>query len=155
LPDATFALLGRPLRDWRDKTVARFDINRASRVEVSAGEQRKVLLRRDDAWQNENGESNQQTRAAALELLAFAAEMRARDFIEVAPNPAKYGLDKPFLTLQIEADTPIQLRFGRVGQQIYAQKSGSQDADTIFVLSSNALRASQEALAQLRPKPGK
>lgn len=155
LPDATFALFNRPLRDWRDKTIARFDLNTATRLQIETQGKSKILFKNGSGWNIENGVANPKINAAALDLLSFAAALRARDFIDAPRNLAQYGLDKPILRLQIEADAPVKLRFGRAKNQLYAQQIGDTASQTIFRLSRDALDAIQETLAQLEPKTPK
>lgn len=147
LPDAIFGLLDRPISDWRDRRVANFEINLITRLEISAGGRTRVLVREADDWRLENGRPDPKLRAAALDLLDFARNLRASGFLEDATIEREISRGKvPLSALKaVAADgTPIfALRFGRVGKKLTAKNQLTPE--TLFELDGDALDKTEAA----------
>jgi hypothetical protein len=148
VPLSIWNLINRPLMDWRDKKVLDFQASDATDLQVTSGGATKELQKQGDKWQLVGGKSDDKTNYAALDLLQVAQQMTAQDFVDHPAAPAIYGLDKPTLELKITAKTPVDVQIGRAGKQIYAKN----DTGQVFVLPSQSLTGTKDALATLFPK---
>lgn len=155
VPASLFAALNRPLPDWRDRKIARFEPEQVARLLVETGGKRQVLVRNGDQWRREGAPDDLRSHRAALDFLNFAGELRALQFLDsAASRNASFGLKRPILVLQAfdsQGAAALELRCGRVGGRLYAQNPS--DADSIFEVDGTALDAIKSAQATLFGPP--
>lgn len=150
ISSAIFGLSNRPLRDWRDKTVADFDWNKTRRLSMIWRGKRRDFVKKNRKWQLANEKSNVPINAAIFEILFAIHEWRAQDFVDSPDDLKNYGLEKPILKLSGD----VGLEVGQSGGKIYVRREKSANG-IIFVLSRDSLGNVKRALDILFPaRPG-
>jgi hypothetical protein len=144
--------------DWRDRRIADFQRTETSRVEIRTGDKEIVLEKRaGDApgWFIIRPESAKADDARVDDLLFRLDALEATRMLEGASkNAAKYGLDRPSLTLVFKGSTgkPFErtIRFGkRIGQEVAVQSSRSGD---VAVVPASAISGWTDDVASFRVK---
>jgi hypothetical protein len=120
LPNGAFALLNRPLREWRSKRLARFDLSQLTNVIIRSGNSQKAYEKTGAVWTEKGAPSSSATDAtspAVLDLLATARDLTVQDFID---RPA------PALLKSFESPT-LQLHFaGKPSQTVQLLKQNNR-----------------------------
>jgi hypothetical protein len=167
VPDTLLTVIDRPLRDWRDKAILKFDKKQVKSVRVKARGQSATF---------ENDPSNTQTpwkrtdagaarttpKIASQNMLDISLGLdglKATDFIDAPGAPSTYGFDRPALELGLTSsewsgETTLQL--GEKNGKMYARvgRSGQFDAP-VYEVTRSTLDAFRPALDSLFPKPAK
>ena len=138
VPASLFGLMNRPLRDWRDKKVVEVETDKIKQVTLTFRGQSKTFEQKNERWHEVGAKTDDSAKGkeaadaahrALLDLLFAVQGLEAQDFIDKVESPSKYGLDKPWLSLRMDA---LTLRIGNKGK-LYAQPDNS----SLFVLPSS------------------
>ncbi|MDQ3814377.1 MAG: DUF4340 domain-containing protein [Armatimonadota bacterium] len=159
LPEATFGLINRPLRDWRSKTVLKFEMADLTQVEVTARGTTRTYTKKDDKWKAVNATAGDAdaTNQAVLDLLIAAQSLSAQDFIDKSGSPSTYAFDKPGVLLKLTSARqpgPLTLQLGFPGTKAYARSgTGDNFEPTVYVLPASAKESFKSALDKLFAPP--
>jgi hypothetical protein len=159
VPDSLLRDAGKPVADFRDKTVLAFERAKVTGLEVKtpAGQTVAARLQGTDQWQVTAPATVPADREAVTGLLDKLRDAKVKEFVGEAPaGPDPYGLERPLaLTLWLgeEKDRAAKtLRFGKPipdKKTVFAQREG--DA-TVFTVEEALLRAVPVSLTALRDK---
>ena len=111
------ATFGRQAKDWRDKTLFRFDEDRIRNVKVSFGDTTYTLSLPDSMWRIDSSPAQQQT---VKSFLGSVSKIQADDFIDstIAALPP--------LTCIVEVEgNQIRFYYNKDGNKYYVQTSQS------------------------------
>src|SRR5439155_26495216 len=150
--------LNKQVKDLRDKQVLTFKDEDVTRVDIKPqAEDAVTLVRKDkDAWTVAPGDHP----ADPTEVRSYLSSLRATratDFPDDAPTDlAKYGLDKPRLTIRVTTSAdgvpPLTLLLGGETTQgtqklLYAKRDGQP---IVYRLGDWSLRTLTKSAAQFR-----
>jgi hypothetical protein len=165
LPNGAFALLNRPLREWRSKRLAHFDLSQLNGVVVRSGSAQRTFDKSGEKWVEKGASSGTAPDAvnlAVLDLLATSRDLTVQDFID-RPTPALLkSFDAPTLQLSFSGTPSQTIQLLKQNNRVLARTGsapGKADGDlinlepTIYVLSPETLDAFNDALGVLFPKP--
>lgn len=163
ITDATYGLMNRPLKDWRSKTVLKFDSGDITALDVTARHATRSFTKSGDKWKaaagappTANADNDSQ---AVLDLIIDLQGLTAENFIDKPVPPATLGFDKPRLELKLtstKASSPITVQVAQAGGQTYARTgTGAAFGPTVYVLPKTALASFKSPLDTLFPKPKK
>lgn len=107
--DEIVTKLRRPLFDWRDKTVASFDREAVTAIELKRGEDRLVIERTGDDWVFADGRVADRSAVAGM-LNAIEFE-RASAIVDSPGSLGSFGLASPPLEVTFRSGSADVLRF--------------------------------------------
>jgi hypothetical protein len=84
----------RPLFDWRDKSLTKFDRDKLDKIEIQRGSEMLTFQKSGSDWKMGDKKVQWDKLSGMLNELDFA---KAKDIIDSPKAPATYGLDKPKL----------------------------------------------------------
>lgn len=163
--------LNKTLTDYRQKYVARFDTDRAVRMEVR-GDENYLLIRTGDKWAIDSPVSARADQEKVKGLLRAVGDIHAVKFVEDNPKDlGSYGLDKPRLLVTVELSEPkpktatetpttkptvakkpeiISVAFGSVAnQKVFVKLAGKP---WVFQVAESELEKLQPKLRDLRDR---
>jgi uncharacterized protein DUF4340 len=152
--------LNKQVKDLRDKQIMVFQDDAVASVdEMPAGEQAVTVTRKDkDAWVVDPG-NHPADPTEVRSYLSSVRAVRATDFPDDhATDLAKYGLDRPRLTVRVNSSTagapPLTLLLGSEtteGSQklVYAKR---EDQPIVYALGDWTVRTLTKSAAQFRDK---
>jgi hypothetical protein len=163
LPNGAFALLNSPLREWRSKRLAHFDLSQLSGVSIRSGGVQKTFEKSGDKWMDSGAASNRANAVnlAVLDVLATSRDLRVQEFIDRAAPALLQGFDKPTLQLQFAGEPSQTIQLLKQNNRVLARTAASATTanaaassfePTVYVLSPDALDAFHNALAVLIPE---
>ena len=158
LPDATFALINRPLRAWRSKTVMKFDVADLTRLEVTARGTTRAYTQSDGKWQpGEKTEDAETANQAVLDMIIAAQNLSAQDFIDKSAASSAYGFDKPGVLLKMTSSSqskPLTLQLAFPNDKVYARTATEDTFNaTVYVLPQSVKATFKSALDKLFATP--
>lgn len=157
LPSEVFALISRPLRDWRDKSVLKLNTGRLQTMKVQARGKLMEFAQIEGKWQRKDGAATEKSSIAALEIGFALQVLKATDFINKPQSLIPYGLNKPVLQLQLTSEEWSGVRtiqLGRAKGKIFARVLGQPSfSPTILLLPPDALDGFQVSLDVLFSTP--
>ncbi len=151
-------LINRSLRttfdreDWREKRVFDFDAQAALKLNLEYDKQQFSLIKDETGWRLTQPEATAQQKVVAA-LLDNIGRLWRLDYLS-APEPAQYGLDKPW----------FKLRLGLADGNSYALLVGNKNTDGsayyakreaeayIFTLPTHQVDGLKKKLADLKEK---
>jgi hypothetical protein len=163
LPNGSFSLINRPLREWRLKQLARFDLSQLTGVVIRSGGVQKEFEKSGENWVDKDPTSSSAADAvnsAVLDVLATTRDLAVQDFID-RPAPALLkGFDASTLELHFVGTSSQVIQLLEENKRVLARTgSPSKTADassafgpTVYVLAPDALEAFQNSLGVLFPK---
>lgn len=167
VPDTLLASMNKPLRNWRDKTVVRYDKAELSTLGVQArgktatfevdkdGE--KTPWKRTDA--GAQGRDQKTAGAPATDILIGLDGLTAIDFIDKPQAPSTYGLDKPALAIELTSSEWRGTKSVQVGSKdgkVYARVGENGQFDSpIYVVAPGALESFKSGLDAIFSAPTK
>jgi len=150
----------KPIFDWRDKSIAKFDREKMDKIEIQHGSDMVTLQKDGSDWKLADGKKAQWDKVSGM-LNGLDFE-KAKDIVD-APKPLPtYGLDKPTLQVVFRngANQLLRIDFGKdstMPEGIYlktsegpAVKVVSKDVSDKFNVKAGDL---VEAPAADKPKP--
>src|SRR5205085_250683 len=135
LPKKIEEILNNKPNDLRDRHLVRIDTNILDRLTIDApGKGKTILARKDENWtiaSRNNAPANSGEVRRLIDTLQNEQVMR---FVEdVASNLAKYGLDKPQLTLTFSSFASENTAETKAGEQPFASVSfGKVDGENVY-----------------------
>jgi Domain of unknown function (DUF4340) len=135
LPKKIESLLNTKPNDLRDRHLVRFDRNQLDRVTIDApGKNKTVLARKDQNWTIVNRNNRPANATEARRLLDLLADEQVTNFVaDVASDLAKYGLDKPQLTITLSSFASENTAETAAGEKALATIAfGKIDGDNVF-----------------------
>ncbi|MBN1344117.1 MAG: DUF4340 domain-containing protein [Phycisphaerae bacterium] len=94
-----------PALSYQDRTVQKFVKSRADRIELAGKDGTVVLTKAKGAWKMDRPVSAEADTDAVNDLLSNLGSLKARQ-IAGEGDPAKFGLDKPELTVTVQVQAP-------------------------------------------------
>ena len=135
LPKKIEELLNIKPDDLRDRHLARVDTKFLDRVTIDApGKGKTVLARKDENWTISNRNNIAANSTEARHLIEMIQNEQVTKFVEnVASNLAKYGLDKPQLTVTFSSFASENTAETKAGEQPFASVAfGKVEDDNVF-----------------------
>ncbi|HEX8238008.1 MAG TPA: DUF4340 domain-containing protein [Abditibacteriaceae bacterium] len=165
LPNGAFALLNRPMREWRSKRLAHFDLSQLNGIVIRSGGAQKTFIRFGEKWIQEgapSGMAQDAANLAVLDILATSRDLTVQDFID-RPAPALWkSFEAPTLQLSFRGTPSQTIQLLKQNNRVLARSASTGEKTdgnsinfepTLYVLSPEFLDAFQEALGVLFPKP--
>src|SRR5438874_1950206 len=135
LPNKIESILGTKPNDLRDRHLLRFDQNQLDRITIEApGKNKTVLARKDQNWTIVNRNNRAANAAEARRLIDLLNGELVTSFVaDVASDLAKYGLDKPQLTVTLSAFASENTAETTAGEHPLATIAfGKIDGESVF-----------------------
>ena len=133
-------LLNAKPADLRDRHLVRIDTNQLDRVTVDVpGKAKTVLARKTENWTIASRKDQPANSSEVTRLIDTLKNEQAKRFIEdVAPDLAKYGLDKPQLVVTLSSFASENTAETKAGEKPLATLSfGRVDGEIVYVRNND------------------
>lgn len=163
VPESLFGLINRPLLEWRDKTILKFNTTDVRSIKVLA-RGRSAELQSDTSgdkmkWKRieaaGSGQSEKVAEQSALDILVGIQGLSATDIIDNPKPLSTYGLDKPVVELRLQSGEwqgERVLQIGTHNGQTYARSgAGNTFHSQVYVLATTTLESFKPSLDSLFP----
>jgi hypothetical protein len=143
----------RPVFDWRDKTIARFERDTIDEIELIHGAEKIVLKKVDSQWQAD-GKAVRQDRV--LDMLTGLEFDRATDIVDAPKALSGYGLEPARVRAALRAggQEVLGVSFGaevRGAEGVYARVSGGAGVLTVPKSLADRFNVRMPDLAEAPP----
>lgn len=152
-PTSVFYGLNKKLTDLRDKTIIKLDKELISSLELKNNNGNFLLSKKGTDWELNTPKPYKADNSKVEELFSKLQDEKITDFVdENAKDLAKYGLDKPKISLLFKNKENKESSFmlgNEIGDYTYAQNS---DNKVIFKVNKSVTEKFKLTLGDLRNK---
>jgi Domain of unknown function (DUF4340) len=146
----------KPLFDWRDKSIAKLDREKADKIEIQHGADMVTLVKDASDWKLADGKKAQWDKVSGM-LNALDFE-KAKDIVDMPKAPSAYGLDKPLIQVVFRngANQLLRIDFGKDSTMpagIYLKTSESPAVKVVSKDVSDKFNVKADDLVEAPEKP--